>query len=182
MAMRQSFFRIYGDVGFGLPVIAVVVDAGKHHGLIWLELGKSFVPPMRCELRCYVSMVLLQNEETRPVLKVSLDHFSSSLEAWFKRSKRITIVGQGYARAQDLVRVITNVVTSYAALPPSRVPRRHTRFRARTTAAFSIGSFSRTNRGNLEDRPHLRQPLVPRRHYEPEPILRKVPCRFPGRS
>jgi hypothetical protein len=30
MAMRQPFFRIYGDVGFGLPVIAVVVDAGKH--------------------------------------------------------------------------------------------------------------------------------------------------------
>ena len=43
MAMRQPF-PILWDVGFGLPVIAVVVDAGKHHGVIWLELGKSFVP------------------------------------------------------------------------------------------------------------------------------------------
>src|SRR6185436_16533419 len=90
MAMRQPFFRIYGDVGFALPVIAVVVDAGKHHGLIGLELGKSFVPPMRCELRCQVSVVLLQNEETRPVLKVSLDHFFSSLDSLFKQPFSMT--------------------------------------------------------------------------------------------
>src|SRR5215831_4259876 len=53
-------------------------------------------------------VVLLQNEETRPVLKVSLDHFSSSLEAWFKRSKRITIVGQGYARLKKGIKKISH--------------------------------------------------------------------------
>jgi hypothetical protein len=38
---------------------------------------------MRCELRGQVGMVLLQDEKTRPVLKVSLDHFSSSLDSLF---------------------------------------------------------------------------------------------------